>query len=745
MNIKLKKINKYYYDQGKSTKGLENVSLEFDTDGSFVVITGESGAGKSTLIKVITGIEDYDEGEIYFDDVPLASLTAKEKQQIYTDNISFVFQDYNLVESITATENINLALLKQGKTINEVRVLSEEALKKVGLAKQKKMRVSKLSGGERQRVAIARSLALNTPVIVFDEPTGNLDNETSRQIIDLIEEISKDKLILYVTHDYEIVEKSVTRHIVLADSHVVKDVKVKKANSSYEATKARITNTKFPFSSYLYSTYLIGFKRIGRLLATLLVLIFAYASILGSYYGFATSIVFAGSFTGSNFAVSSFAMGNEITNRKNTLDEPELTFEAEHYTDYGNQLTRADVYVVSETLNEETYDENDLSYMRDYSDLEVQVLPYYQGKTELIYGDESTENQVGLYIPSYISDTGYFMGELTDYILPNDIKLSLFTSSVDTDSIDAMPETKITNVYKYDNVENDTGKYYLVLSPSLIDELREYETNVYDLVPLHNLSIPSNDLTDSDLFVKTSDGTTLLNNEDAITDSLSESYGTSLFLPEEMKDTDFTIEYKNLEIPQSAFDIKYQTGADTTLFKAYVPCVTKMLKEQKILTTTYFKDSSTALAQYNLIKDDFPRVYCKARNTTDPNYALNIMESASVLRVGYFVGFCFINLGILVVAAVIKLILNRFYYRKSYDQQVLGYIGYSNRDIVIVNLLEFAALFIVSTAIVYGLFIPLVPNAAAIFSANVWLVILGIIINISAAIFFALPNRKKEK
>jgi len=742
MNIKLKKINKYYYDQGKSTKGLENVSLEFNTDGSFVVITGESGAGKSTLIKVITGIEDYDEGEIYFDDVPLASLTAKEKQQIYTDNISFVFQDYNLVESITSVENINLALLKQGKSIKEARVLSEEALEKVGLAKQKNMRVSKLSGGERQRVAIARSLALDTPVIVFDEPTGNLDNETSKQIIDLIEKISKNKLILYVTHDYEIVEKSVTRHIVLADSHVVKDVKVKKADSSYKTTKARVTNSKFPFSSYLYSTYLIGFKRIGRLVATLLVLIFAYASILGSYYGFATSIVFAGSVTGSFTDVSSYAMGNEITNRKNTLDEPELTFETEHYTDYGNQLTRADVYLISESLNEKKYDEVELPYMRDYYNFEVQVLPYYQGETELIYGDETTTNQVGLYIPSYLNDTGYFMSDLTDSILPNDVKLSIFKINDDADGIDAMPETKITNVYKYDYEENDTGKYYLVLSPSLLDELRDYETAVYDIVPIQNLNITS---PDSDLIVKTAEGTALSNNESAITDSLSESYATSLFLPEEMKDTDFTIEYKNLEIPKSAFDIRYQTGADTTLFRAYAPCTTKMLKEQKILSTTYFKDSSTALAQYNLIKVDFPRLYCKARNTTNPNYDLNIVESASVLRVGYFVGFCFINLGILVVAAVIKLILNRFYYRKSYDQQVLGYIGYSKRDIVIVNLLEFAALFIVSTAIVYGLFIPFVPNAAAIFSANVWLVILGIIINISAAIFFALPNRKKEK
>ncbi len=223
MQIVLDNVTKYYYDNGKSTKGVENISLTFQTDGSFVVITGESGAGKSTLIRIMTGLDDFDEGEIYFDNKPISGISINEKAEIYSKNISFVFQDYNLVESITARDNIVMALLKRGFSIKECKTKAEEALTKVGLSEQIKTNVNKLSGGEKQRVAIARSLALDAKVIVFDEPTGNLDDSTSKKIIDLIESISQGKLILYVTHDYDLVKDYATRHIVLSDGNVIRD------------------------------------------------------------------------------------------------------------------------------------------------------------------------------------------------------------------------------------------------------------------------------------------------------------------------------------------------------------------------------------------------------------------------------------------------------------------------------------------------------------------------------------------
>lgn len=121
MEIRLKNVSKYYKDGEKSIKGVEDVSLSFNTNSSFVVITGESGSGKSTLIKILTGIEDFDEGEIYFDDVILSQLSNEERKEIYSDNVSFVFQDYNLVESFSALENIVIALIKKAIQLRKVK------------------------------------------------------------------------------------------------------------------------------------------------------------------------------------------------------------------------------------------------------------------------------------------------------------------------------------------------------------------------------------------------------------------------------------------------------------------------------------------------------------------------------------------------------------------------------------------------------------------------------------------------
>ena len=169
MELRLEGVSKYYVDQGKSVKGVENINATFHTDGSFVVITGESGAVKSTLIKILTGLEDIDEGEIYFDEEPISALPEKRRAELYASKIAFVFQDYNLVESFTASQNIVLALLKRGLSLKAAKRKAKDALRQVGLEKQEGMRVSRLSGGERQRVAIARCLASDAEVIIFDE------------------------------------------------------------------------------------------------------------------------------------------------------------------------------------------------------------------------------------------------------------------------------------------------------------------------------------------------------------------------------------------------------------------------------------------------------------------------------------------------------------------------------------------------------------------------------------------------
>lgn len=764
MKIKLQKVNKYYYDQGKSTKALENISLEFKTNGSFVVITGESGAGKSSLIKVLTGIEDYDEGEIFFDDVAISSLSSKERQEIYTNNISFVFQDYNLVESISCIENINLALLKQGKTIKEAKKLAKKALFDVDLEKQINMRVSKLSGGERQRVAIARSLALNTPIIVFDEPTGNLDNETSKTIIDLIYKISKNKLILYVTHDYEIVQKYVTRHIVLSDGNLIKDENISKVEDFEYSEKKNENIIKFSIASYLYSTYLIGFKRVGRMLSTLLVLLFAYAGILGSFYGFANGIILTNStlsiLSTSTDDTLSYNMGNEIYNRKNTIAEVDLSFDADNFTDYANDLD-LDFSLISPAYNDYYFEQNDLpdeyadyiTYNRDYrSSASVVILPYYDEDEDLnlISGTDEEDNFFNLLIPDYISEDSYYFDNVSE-IYQNEFSISIFSDYSAFDELDLESELNMrtsiraTGMYSYDSQTNSTDNLYLICNNSYLNELKEYIQNVYSSISISSIS---NQLTDanSDIVITIEDETITGSS------SLSSTAGTSytpdkLYLSKNLENKDIEITYKNLIISQSDFDVEYvDLESDSYAFQIYQPGIDKMVKKLKIESTSYFPTAEIAQAQYEKYKSEHPRLFCQTKTSSNyVDYDLAIWDSYSFARIGYLSLFILILIGILLVSFLIKSIINRFYYRKSYDQQVLQYIGYSFKDIIVVNLIEFIGLSLVSSILVYTLFLSLVPSAFLIFSANIWMLILAIVINLFCAIFFALPKRKKVK
>lgn len=220
--IELKDVSKYYNDGATSSKGIENINLTFDR-GEFIAITGESGSGKTTLLNLITLMDSYDEGDIIFNGKSTADFTNEDMISFRNDYVSLVFQDYNIVQSVSVLDNVILALLNRNIPYKEAKKEAIEALTKCGLKDKLKAKTIKLSGGEKQRVVIARALALNSPVLAFDEPTGNLDSKTSKDIIELINEIKKDRLILYVTHDYESIENIASRHLVLKDGNVIED------------------------------------------------------------------------------------------------------------------------------------------------------------------------------------------------------------------------------------------------------------------------------------------------------------------------------------------------------------------------------------------------------------------------------------------------------------------------------------------------------------------------------------------
>ena len=223
VRIKLQNISKYYYSETAVTQALQGINLEFRM-GEFVAITGESGSGKSTLLRIISGMDTFDDGELYVDGQPTFQYDEDDWEEYRRTKIGFVFQDYSLIGHYTAKENIVSALLIMGVPEKEAGDKAIHYLDRVGLSAQRDQRASKLSSGQKQRLSIARALAKDTDIIVADEPTGNLDSETGAQIVKLLRDLSQDHLVIMVTHNYEQVEKYVTRKVRLHDGSLILDV-----------------------------------------------------------------------------------------------------------------------------------------------------------------------------------------------------------------------------------------------------------------------------------------------------------------------------------------------------------------------------------------------------------------------------------------------------------------------------------------------------------------------------------------
>ena len=228
--LSLSNIGKIYVSDKNVTVGIRGVDLSFDL-GEFVCVTGKSGSGKSTLLNVISGMDSYEEGELYINGEPTSHYLQPDWEEYREKYISFIFQDYNIIDSFTVLENVELALMHiENKADRRKRAL--ELIDRVGLSSHIGHKGSKLSGGQKQRTVIARALAKDSPIILADEPTGNLDSDTSKEIIELLRRVSKDKLLIVVTHNFEDFESVATRHVRIHDGFIEFDHEVKQATKS---------------------------------------------------------------------------------------------------------------------------------------------------------------------------------------------------------------------------------------------------------------------------------------------------------------------------------------------------------------------------------------------------------------------------------------------------------------------------------------------------------------------------------
>ena len=220
--LELKDICKRYVTQSFTQVALDNVSLAF-RDNEFVAILGPSGSGKTTMLNVIGGLDHFDSGDLLIDGISTKDFRDRDWDAYRNNRIGFVFQSYNLIPHQTILENVELALTLTGVGHAERRQRAREALEAVGLGEHVNKRPSQLSGGQMQRVAIARALINDPEIVLADEPTGALDSTTSVQVMDLLKEVARDRLVIMVTHNPELAYEYATRIVNLADGKITDD------------------------------------------------------------------------------------------------------------------------------------------------------------------------------------------------------------------------------------------------------------------------------------------------------------------------------------------------------------------------------------------------------------------------------------------------------------------------------------------------------------------------------------------
>ena len=243
--LDLKDISKSYKVGDIETKALDKISVSF-RDREFVAILGTSGSGKTTCLNIIGGLDRYDSGDLVIKGKSTKDFSENDWDAYRNNSIGFVFQSYNLITHLSIVDNVEMGMTLSGVSASEKRRKALEVLEKVGLNDHLHKKPNQLSGGQMQRVAIARALANDPEILLCDEPTGALDTATSVQIMDLIKEVAKDRLVIMVTHNPKLAEDYADRIIRFSDGKIVSDTNPYKETDSDDKFNLKHTSMSFP-------------------------------------------------------------------------------------------------------------------------------------------------------------------------------------------------------------------------------------------------------------------------------------------------------------------------------------------------------------------------------------------------------------------------------------------------------------------------------------------------------------------
>ena len=374
--LKLKDIKKDYKTGDFIQHALKNISVSFRKN-EFVAILGPSGSGKTTLLNIIGGLDRYDSGDLIIDGKSTKSFKDKDWDAYRNHAVGFIFQSYNLISHISVLENVEMGMTLSGVSSAERRRKALELLEKVGLKDHAHKRPNQLSGGQMQRVAIARALANNPKIILADEPTGALDSKTSTQIMELIKEIAKDKLVIMVTHNAELAKDYASRIVSMKDGVILDDT------DSYDDENKRSGELSIKKTSMsLLSALKLSFNNIktkkGRTALTAFassIGIIGIALILSLSNGFNKEVE---EFEENSLAQSPIIIANEsVQMDEDTLKALNRDSDLEEYTDKDAVYTQDDL---SETLiHQNNITEDYVNYLEKMNKDDVAGISYMKG------------------------------------------------------------------------------------------------------------------------------------------------------------------------------------------------------------------------------------------------------------------------------------------------------------------------------------------------------------------------------
>lgn len=405
--LQLQDVSKSYTTADFTQTALDKVSIAF-RDNEFVSILGPSGSGKTTMLNIIGGLDHYDSGDLIVDGISTKEYKDRDWDTYRNNRIGFVFQSYNLIPHQTVLANVELALTLSGVSRSERRNKAKQALEEVGLGDHINKKPSQLSGGQMQRVAVARALINDPEILLADEPTGALDSVTSVQIMDLLTEIAKDRLVIMVTHNPELAEEYATRTVNLRDGHIVDD------SDPYEPSEedtARVSEKPIRRTKMSYFTALsLSFNNLmtkkGRTLMTAFagsIGIIGIAAILALANGVNNYIKNVEEETLTVYPLSIESTGFDLTSMMvNMMGSSSDSSDSQATPSSGDEETTDDSDVVTETKaltsmfsgigsndlkSLKTFLESDESEIDDY----INMISYDYGITPLVYSPDTTD------------------------------------------------------------------------------------------------------------------------------------------------------------------------------------------------------------------------------------------------------------------------------------------------------------------------------------------------------------------